>query len=164
MSKTAFKGKVVSLNGDALKVGSQFPNLRLVKADLSIIETKDLKGKTIVFNYMPSVDTSVCALQLTTFSNKLKDRKDVVNVFASYDLPFALSRFCSAKGIVNAITTSDFRFRDLEKIGVVMTDGPLVGLAARGTLVIDENQTIIYAQLTKDIVDEPDYEEALKFI
>ena len=164
MSKTALKGTPVNLNGDTPIVGSKFPNLRLIKADLSVLETKDLAGKKIVFNYMPSVDTSVCALQLNQFTNRLKDNKDVINLFASKDLPFALSRFCAADGIENVLTTSDFRFNDLEKIGVMMTDGPLAGLAARGTLVIDENQTVIYAELTNDIVDEPNYDEALKFI
>jgi len=164
MSKTALKGTPVSLNGNTPKVGSQFPNLRLVKADLSVLETKDLKGKKIVFNYMPSVDTAVCAMQLNQFTNRLKDNKDVINLFASKDLPFALSRFCAADGIENVLTTSDFRFNDLEKIGVIMTNGPLTGLAARGTVVIDENQTVVYAELTTDIVDEPNYEEALKFI
>jgi len=164
MSKTAFKGVAVTLNGNTPKVGEQFPNLRLVKADLSVLETKDLKGKKIVFNYMPSVDTSVCAMQLNQFTNRLKDNKDIINLFASKDLPFALSRFCAADGIENVLTTSDFRFNDLEKIGVIMTDGPLVGLAARGTIVIDENQTVIYAELTNDIVDEPNYDAALKFI
>jgi len=164
MSKTAIKGTPVSLNGNTPIVGSQFPNLRLIKSDLSVIETKDLAGKKIVFNYMPSVDTSVCALQLSQFTNRLKDNSDVINLFASKDLPFALGRFCAAEGIENAITTSDFRFNDLKKIGVMMTDGPLAGLAARGTLVIDENQTVIYAELTNDIVDEPNYDEALRFI
>jgi len=164
MSKTALKGTPVSLNGNTPIVGSQFPNLRLIKSDLSVIETKDLAGKKIVFNYMPSVDTSVCALQLSQFTNRLKDNSDVINLFASKDLPFALGRFCAAEGIENAITTSDFRFNDLKKIGVMMTDGPLAGLAARGTLVIDENQTVIYAELTNDIVDEPNYDEALRFI
>ena len=164
MSKTAFKGVAVTLNGNTPKVGEQFPNLRLVKADLSVLETKDLKGKKIVFNYMPSVDTSVCAMQLNQFTNRLKDNENVINLFASKDLPFALSRFCAADGIENVLTTSDFRFNDLKKIGVIMTDGPLVGLAARGTIVIDENQTVIYAELTNDIVDEPNYDAALKFI
>lgn len=162
--KTLFKGNPINLNGETPQVGDQFPNLRLVKADLSVLETKDLKGKKIVFNYMPSVDTAVCALQLNQFTNRLKDNKDVINLFASKDLPFALSRFCGAEGIENAVTTSDFRFNDLEKIGVMMTDGPLVGLAARGTIVIDENQKIVYAELTNDIIDEPNYDEALKFI
>jgi len=164
MSLTALKGAPINTNGNVPEAGQDFPNLRLVKADMSVIETKDLAGKKIVFNYMPSVDTAVCALQLKQFSNKLKGREDVVLVFASYDLPFALNRFCAAEGVENAITTSDFRYKDLEKIGVVLTEGPLNGLAARGTIVIDENQKVLHSELTNDIVDEPNYDEALKFV
>jgi len=164
MSLTALKGAPINTNGNVPEAGQDFPNLRLVKADMSVIETKDLAGKKIVFNYMPSVDTAVCALQLKQFSNKLKGREDVVLVFASYDLPFALNRFCAAEGVENAITTSDFRYKDLDKIGVVLTEGPLNGLAARGTIVIDENQKVLHSELTNDIVDEPNYDEALKFV
>jgi thiol peroxidase len=164
MSLTALKGAPINTNGSIPEAGQDFPNLRLVKADMSVIETKDLAGKKIVFNYMPSVDTAVCALQLKQFSNRLKGREDVVLVFASYDLPFALNRFCAAEGVENAITTSDFRFKDLDKIGVVLTEGPLTGLAARGTIVIDENQKVLHSELTKDIVDEPNYDSALKFV
>lgn len=164
MSLTALKGAPINTNGNVPEAGQDFPNLRLVKADMSVVETKDLAGKKIVFNYMPSVDTAVCALQLKQFSNKLKGREDIVLVFASYDLPFALNRFCAAEGVENAITTSDFRFKDLEKIGVVLTEGPLAGLAARGTIVIDENQKVLHSELTKDIVDEPNYDAALKCI
>jgi len=164
MSKTALKGIPISLNGDAPIIGSKFPNLRLIKTDLSVLETKDLTGKKIVFNYIPSIDMSVCELQLSQFTNRLKDNLDVINLFASKDLPFALSRYCEAEGIENVITTSDFRFNDLEKIGVMMTNGPLAGLAARGTIVVDEDQNVVYAELTNDIVDEPDYDEALRFI
>jgi len=164
MSLTALKGAPINTNGNVPEAGQDFPNLRLVKSDMSVIKTKDLAGKKIVFNYMPSVDTAVCALQLKQFSNKLKGREDVVLVFASYDLPFALNRFCAAEGVENAITTSDFRYKDLEKIGVVLTEGALTGLTARGTIVIDENQKILHSELTKDIVDEPNYDKALKFV
>ena len=164
MSLTALKGAPINTNGSIPEVGQDFPNLRLVKADMSVIETKDLAGKKIVFNYMPSVDTAVCALQLKQFSNKLKGREDVVLVFASYDLPFALNRFCAAEGVENDITTSDFRYKVLDIIGVVLSEGALTGLAARGTIVIDENQKVLHSELTKDIVDEPNYDAALKFV
>ena len=102
MSKTHLGGTPISTTGEFPKVGEQLPTIRLIKSDLSELTNEDLKGKKVVFNVFPSVDTDVCAMQLGQFSNKLKDREDVMLVFASMDLPFALKRFCGDKGIENA--------------------------------------------------------------
>lgn len=159
-----FKDTTIKLSGNFPQVGDQLPEMRLVKTDLSELNTNDLKGKKVVFNVFPSVDTAVCATQLSQFSNKLKDRSDVVLVFTSLDLPFALNRFCADKGIENAITTSDFRYHDAEKLGALMEDGPLNKLYARGVLVTDENLTIKHSELVDEVTNEPNYEEALKLL
>ncbi|PWH81594.1 thiol peroxidase [Brumimicrobium oceani] len=159
-----FKGTAIKTNGNFPKVGDDFPEMKLVKADLSELNTNDLKGKKVVFNIFPSVDTSVCGMQLNTFANKLKGREDVALVFTSLDLPFAFSRFCTSEGIDNAITTSDFRYRDADKLGIVMEGGPLNGLHARGVIVTDENLVIQYAELVQEVTDEPNYDAALEKI
>ena len=131
MSTTAFKGEVVNTGGNFSAVGDKISGLNLIKTDLSALTDEDLTGKKVVFNIFPSVDIGVCAIQLKTFSSKLKDREDVVLLFASLDLPFALSTFCGAEGIENAIKTSDFKHRCLENHGLLMTDGALDGLYMR---------------------------------
>lgn len=162
MSNVAFNGNPVDIKGEFPKVGDQLPQLRLVKTDLSELNYDDLKGKKVVFNVFPSVDTGICAMSLKQFSSKLKDRSDVVLVFASLDLPFAFSRFCGAEGIENAITTSDFKHRDWNN--GIMASGPLAGLFVRGVLVTDENLNIVHAELVPEITHEPDYEAALKHL
>ncbi|MBL4661471.1 MAG: thiol peroxidase [Alcanivoracaceae bacterium] len=162
MSTINFKGNPIQTNGDFPKPGAQAPNFKLVKGDLSEVSLDDLKGQKIIFNIFPSVDTAVCALQLKTFSQKAAQLDDVVLLFASMDLPFALNRFCAAEGIENAITASDFRFHSLaENYGVKMTDGPLNGLYARATLVLNENHQVVYSELVSDVVNEPNYDKAM---
>ena len=46
--------------------------------------------------------------------------------------------------------------------GVLITDGPLAGLAARAVVIIDEAGKVIYTQLVPEIGEEPDYEAALQ--
>jgi len=161
MSQTHLGGTPITTKGEFPKVGDKLPNIKLIKEDLSELTNEDLKGKKVVFNTFPSVDTDVCATQLGTFSNKMKDREDVMLVFASMDLPFALKRFCGDKGIENAVTTSDFRHKSIANNGMEMAEGALSGLYARGVMVTDENGTITYSELCNDIVDEPNYEKAL---
>lgn len=162
MAQINFKGNPIHTEGDFPQVGSQAPDFQLIKADLSEVTLADLSGKKVIFNIFPSVDTAVCALQLKTFSQKAASRDDVVLLFASMDLPFALNRFCAAEGIENAMTTSDFRHHSLaNSYGVKMLDGPLAALYARATLVINEESQVAYSELVDDIVNEPDYEAAL---
>lgn len=162
MASINFKGSPINTQGDFPQVGTQAPDFKMVNTDLSEVSLSDYIGKKVVFNIFPSVDTAVCALQLKSFSQKLSGRDDVVLLFGSMDLPFALNRFCGAEGVDNAVTASDFRYNDLaENYGVKMTDGPLAGLYARATLVIDEDGKVIHAELVSDVVNEPDYDAAM---
>ena len=164
MSQVKFAGNPIDISGEFPKVGEQLPDLRLLKTDLSELNYDELKGKKVVFNVFPSVDTGVCAMSLRTFSEKLKDRSDVVLVFTSLDLPFAFKRFCAAEGIENAITTSDFRYKDWAKNNSWMSSGPLTGLYARGVVVTDENLKIVHSELVPEITQEPNYDAALKHL
>jgi thiol peroxidase len=165
MATINFKGNPVQTNGDFPEKGSQAPDFKMIKSDLSEVSLADLKGKKVIFNIFPSVDTAVCALQLKTFSHKASELDDVVLLFASMDLPFALNRFCAAEGIKNAMTVSDFRYHSLaDNYGVKMTGGPLSGLYARATLVLDENHKVVYSELVSDVVNEPDYDAAISSI
>jgi len=160
MTTITFKGSPIQTNGDFPQIGGKLPELKLVAGNLSEVSLDSFKGKKVIFNIFPSIDTAVCALQLTTFCQQFAGQDDTVLLFASLDLPFALNRFCSAEGIDNAVTTSDFRHHSLEKYGVMMTDGPLAGLSARAVLILDEQHNIIYSELVSEVTHEPNYEAA----
>ena len=162
MAQISFKGNPVQTAGQFPQVGDQAPELTLIKADLSEVTLEDYIGKQVIFNIFPSVDTAVCALQLKTFSQKVAQRDDVVLLFASLDLPFALNRFCGAEGIDNTVTASDFRYHSLaQNYGVKMLDGPLNSLYARATLVLNKDHQVVYSELVSDVVNEPDYDAAM---
>jgi thiol peroxidase len=91
--------------------------------------------------------------------------KNVIVLGISKDLPFAHSRFCSTEGITNVVTLSGFRDREFGRAyGIDYIDGPMVGLYARGIVVIDETGTVIYTELVPEHTQEPDYEAALKAV
>jgi len=164
MTTITFKGGPIHTNGDFPEVGQLLADFQLVTGDLSEVSLQDFKGKRIVFNIFPSIDTAVCAMQLKAFSQKMAGIEDLILLSASLDLPFALNRFCGAEGIKNAVTTSDFRYHNLENYGAIMTDGPLAGLSARAVLILDEDHKIIYSELVKEVTDEPNYSAALKVL
>lgn len=159
MAKITFKGNAVNTNGQLPAVGSKAPDFKLVGAGLNEISLADYKGKRIVLNIFPSLDTGVCATSVRQFNKWVSDKENTVVICVSKDLPFAQSRFCGAEGLDNVITASDFRYNNFATdYGVLMTDGPLAGLMARSVVAIDENGKVSYTELVLEIVQEPVYE------
>lgn len=159
MATVTFKGKEVKTNGQLPAVGTQAPDFKLVGSGLNEISLADFKGKRVVLNIFPSLDTGVCATSVRQFNKWVSDKENTVVICVSKDLPFAQSRFCGAEGLENVITASDFRYHNFATdYGVLMTDGPLAGLMARSVVALDENGKVTYNQLVPEIVEEPSYD------
>lgn len=159
MASVTFKGSPVKINGNLPEVGSQAPDFKLVGSGLNEISLSDYKGKKVVLNIFPSIDTGVCASSVRNFNKWASKNENTVVICVSKDLPFAQGRFCGAEGLENVITASDFRYNNFATdYGVLMLDGPLAGLMARSVVAIDENGNVVYNQLVPEIVEEPSYE------
>ena len=165
MAKITFKGNPVNTSGNLPSKGTKAPDFSLVKSDLGSLSLSELKGKKVILNIFPSLDTSVCAATVRKFNQMASGIKNVTVLGISKDLPFAHSRFCSTEGITNLITLSGFRDREFGKAyGIDYIDGPMAGLYARGIVVIDESGTVVYTQQVPEHTHEPDYEAALKAV
>ena len=149
-----------------VKAGTSAPEFTLVKGDLSNYTLKDGKGKYLILNIFPSMDTGVCATSVRKFNQLAANQPNTVVLAISKDLPFAQGRFCTTEGITNVIPLSDYRYTSdfAEKYGVLMTDGPLAGLLARSVVVIDPEGKVVYTELVPEITQEPNYEAALKAV
>jgi thioredoxin-dependent peroxiredoxin len=162
MTKVTFKGTPFAIAGDLPALGASAPDFVLTKTDLSDLGLRDLRGKKVVLNIFPSLDTPVCALSVRAFNGKISAHPNAVVVCVSKDLPFAHARFCGAEGLKNVISASELRNREFgDAYGVRITEGPFGGLFARAVVVIDESGKVIYRQLVPEIAQEPDYEQAL---
>ena len=165
METIYFKGEPCHTYGLTPCVGDKAPCFNLVTKDLKTIKCSDFEGKRIVLNVFPSLDTPVCAASVRRFNQEAAGLRDTVVICVSMDLPFAMSRFCSAEGIENVIAASAFRSPTFgQKYGLQMIDGPLAGLLARAVLVLDENRNIIYRDLVSEITNEPYYEGAIEVL
>lgn len=161
MADVTLRGNPFSTNGELPEVGSPAPPFSLVGSDLSEISTDSLRGKKVVLNIFPSIDTATCATSVRTFNERAAGRDDAVVLCVSEDLPFAAGRFCGAEGIANVKTGSAFRGDFANDYGVKLQDGPLAGLTARAVVVIDESGKVTHTQLVDEIASEPDYDAAL---
>jgi thiol peroxidase len=165
MATTNFKGQPVKISGEFIKVGVLAPDFALTKTDLADLSLSELKGKNVILNIFPSLDTSVCATSVRQFNKLASSLPETVVLAISKDLPFAHGRFCSTEGITNVIALSDFRPSNFaDNYGLLMSDGPLHGLLARAVVVLDKDGKVVYTELVPEITQEPDYEKALSAV
>jgi thiol peroxidase len=162
MAQITFKGEPVHTAGSLPEIGTPAPDFKVVKTDLSTMSPGDFKGKRIVLNIFPSLDTPVCASSVRKFNTEAAKLPNSVVLCISKDLPFAQKRFCAAEGLDNVITGSEFRDSSFSSAyGVAIIDSPLEGLFSRAVLVVDEEGKVVYAEQVPEIAQEPDYEKAL---
>lgn len=157
------RGVEAHTSGPMIQVEQEAPDFRAVNAKMEEVSLSDFKGKKVILNIFPSLDTPTCALSVRQFNARAAGLENTVVLCLSMDLPFAQSRFCSTEGLDNVIPLSVFRSHDFAThYGLRLADGPLEGLMARAVIVVDENGKVNYTQLVENISHEPDYEAALK--
>lgn len=163
MAKITLKGNPVTTSGTLPETGTVAPDFTLVRSDLGNLSLSELKGKRVILNIFPSLDTAVCAASVRRFNQLAAGKQDTVVLAISKDLPFAHKRFCTTEGIDNVVTLSGFRDTDFgNKYGVQILDGGLTGLYSRCIVVIDSNGKVKYTQQVPEITQEPDYDKALE--
>ena len=162
MAHITLGGNPINTIGELPAVGTKAPNFTLVKEDLSMISLDDLKGKKVILNIFPSIDTGVCATSVRTFNQKASSITNTTVLCVSKDLPFAQKRFCGAEGLEQVVNASDFRTGDFGKdYGLTIVDSVLEGLHSRVVIVLDENGKIKYTEQVPEIAQEPNYEACL---
>lgn len=165
MSQITLGGQAVNTIGNLPSVKSKAAAFTLVKQDLSELSLSDLKGKNVILNIFPSLDTSTCAASVRRFNKEAASLSNTVVLAVSADLPFAAGRFCTTEGIENVIPVSVFRDTAFARdYGVLLVDGPLKGLLARSLVVINPEGEVLYTELVPEIKNEPNYEAALAIL
>lgn len=160
--KPTFQGNPVTLAGNILKIGDLAPEVSLPSKDLSDVKIGGASGKYQIINFLPSLDTGVCAMQTKKFNTEASKLPNAQVFVVSMDLPFAQGRFCSTEGIENLVVASDFRAKEFgKKYGVLIDDSPLKGLLARGVIVLDSEGKVIYQEIVPEITNEPNYQAVL---
>lgn len=165
MAAITLKGNTIHTMGEVPKVGDTAPNFTLTANNLSKMSLSDFKGYKVILNIFPSIDTGTCAASVRQFNKEASGLDNTKVLCISRDLPFAQARFCGAEGLEDVINLSDFATGQFGKdYGLEITDGPLANLHSRVVIVLDENGVVVHSQQVPEIVDEPNYQEALAAI
>lgn len=163
MAQITIGGNEISTSGSLPAVGSQAPDFKLKKADLSQASINDYKGKRVVLNIFPSIDTDVCATSVRNFNKRATELNNTAVLCISRDTPFAQKRFVSDEGLENVENLSDVIDGSFgNDYGLTMTSGPLAGFHSRAVIVLDEEGKVMYNEQVAEIAQEPNYLAALK--
>jgi thiol peroxidase len=154
------KGNPLTLTGTELKVGDQAPAFVALDNDLNPVSLDSFRGKVCIVSSVPSLDTPVCDMETRRFNDEAGRLGDnVVVLTISMDLPFAQKRWCGAAGVDKVQTLSDHREASFgQAYGVLIKE---LRLLARSVFVVDQQGTIRYLELVKEITTEPNYESVM---
>lgn len=165
MAQTKLKGMIINTIGELPKTGEKAPDFVLTDSALKDVSLSEFRGRKVVLNIFPSIDTPTCAMSVRRFNAEAQKIENTAVLCISRDLPFAQKRFCGAEGLNNVITLSEMRDNNFsKKYGVRMVDGPLAGLLARAVLILDEAGMVKFVELVPEISQEPDYLSALNIL
>lgn len=162
MATITLRGNEIHTNGNLPAVGADAPLFTLTGQDLSPVIASDFKGKKVVLNISPSLDTGVCAAAARKFNQMASEGLGATVILITKDLPFAMKRFCEAEGLTDVISASDYKNSDFaDAYGTLIIDGPMDGLHSRAVVVVNEDGDVIYTEQVAETTDEPNYEAAL---
>ena len=159
--KVLYKGSPLVLSGTGIKVGDPLREVQLTQTDLSPIGITDTKGKgkVRIISVVPSLDTPVCEQQTHYLSEKNKGLDKMVElVTVSVDTPFAQKRFAQEANIANVTFLSDYRDAEFGKTYGLLLNGPHI--LARTVMVVDARNTVRYLQVTPELTQLPNMDEA----
>lgn len=159
-----FKGNPMTLVGPELHVGDKAPGFSLVANDMSSVTldttlANGTRGALLIV--VPSIDTSVCALETAKFNRQVAELPSdkIATYTISVDLPFAQKRWCTEEHVENLHLLSDYKEHTFgPRYGVLIKE---LNLLARSVFVVDKNSVIRYIEIVPEVALEPDYEAVI---
>jgi len=162
MPQVTLKGNPVTLSGVELKAGAKAPDFKLQNNALEDVSLAQSAGKTRIIATVPSLDTSVCALETKRFNEEAGKLTNVDVLVVSTDLPFGQKRWCGSENVANVQTLSDHRTVDFGKAyGVLIQGGGLDRCLTRAIFVVGPDDVLKHVEYCAEIASHPDYEAAL---
>jgi thiol peroxidase len=156
-----WKGTPTDVVGPELKAGDIAPTDFAVTAiDMKNVAGRDLAGKPRILCALPSLDTSVCDVEMKRFNQEAANLPGVKVYVLSLDLPFAQKRWCGATGSDRIEALSDFKERSFGPAYGVFA--PAKGLFVRAVFVIGKDDKLRYVEYVKEVASEPDYGAVLQ--
>lgn len=137
-------------------VGRPAPKFTLTGADWTDFGIERFGTRRKVIDIVPSIEVPAFGASLRLLAEQLRPLADTLLLLVSNDLPFAAQRWLASEDIHTVTALSAFRSRSFaHACGVAIVSGPLRGLLARATLVLDHDNQVLHAELAREILTPP---------
>jgi thioredoxin-dependent peroxiredoxin len=157
-------GEQLTVIGHKLAPGDAAPDFALERFDaeagaMQQVRLADSAGAVRLLNVVNSLDTPVCHVETRQWEHLRGDLPPGVTVYTiSMDLPFAQARWSTAEGVTHQ-ALSTHKSEDFGRdYGVLLKEWRLL---QRAVFVINQADSIVYAEYVPDQMREPDYAAAL---
>ena len=98
-------------------------------------------------------------MQTRRFNEEAAKLPNVKIYTISMDLPFAMKRWCGARGVDKVEMLSDHRTGSFgENYGTMIKD---LRIESRAIFVVDKANKLSYVEYVKEVADHPNYDAAL---
>jgi thiol peroxidase len=153
--------RVVHMSGNELTVGDKAPEVSLSIGGVSQYKLLgDSAGKVRLISVVPSIDTGLCDAQTRRMNEEASKLGDnVIILTVSADLPAAQARWCGASGVDRVKMLSDHM--DMAFGNAYGTTIKELRLEQRAVFIIDDDDTVRYAEYVPELGLHPDYDAAL---
>jgi thioredoxin-dependent peroxiredoxin len=154
--------QALTVLGKDIEVGQKAPEFKAHNHSFEPFKgLANTQGKVRIIAAVPSLETSVCDRETRRFNEEAASLSDnIVILVLSTDLPYTQKRWCGAAGIDQVITLSDhMKAKFGKKYGCLLKERRIF---RRAVFVVDQNDTVIYADYMPALGDEPDYEAVLE--
>lgn len=144
----------------AVKVGDKAPDFTLVNTQKEEVTLSNQSGKVVLL-FFPMAFTGVCTTELCTIRDDYSSYNDLqATVFGiSVDSPFTLDKFKQEQNL-NFELLSDFNKTASAAYGAIYDEFVfgLKGVSKRSAFVLDENGTVVYAEVLESAGDLPNFD------
>jgi len=154
-------GNPVTLSGNAIVVGQQFPQMALVDKDGQAVTLGEKDGKVKLISIVPNLMTKVCEAQTHNLSEESQAVAEQIKMITvSMDTPAIQTKFAKEAKIDNVQFLSDKAKSEFgNSTGLRMTTDRF-DLLARAIVIVDGDNTIRYLQVMDEITTMPDMDKA----
>ena len=159
MARITLHGEPMYTDGSLPAVGRTAPKFSLTGVDWSDVGVEHFGARRKVLHILPSIDVPAFGASLRLLAERLQPLADTVLLLVSNDLPFAAQRWLISERLDKVTALSAFRSATFARAcGVAIVSGPLKGLLARATLVLDRDNQVLHADLAREILQPPSHD------
>lgn len=125
------------------------------------VTSAQIHQKMTLINVVPNINTPICSLSTRKFNKDVNEFSNVDFYTVSTNTPAEQQKCCALAGVTKMVMLSDQNFEFRKTMGLFIETNQI---DARSVWCVDQIGKIVYRELIKELSQEPNYSQVLKFL